>query len=121
MRAAHCPARPPGEPQGTSAVAIASAACGAGGLVLSVVFFGAVFLLPHSFPSGLYWSVPLGIVACIAAVVLGIVALIQIPKTRRRGKPLAAAGMILGCAVPPLSTVILLVSFAAACKAANGC
>jgi hypothetical protein len=100
-------------PPGTSPVAIASFACGTGALVLPLGFLiggaaGTVFL-------------PLEVCACIAAVVLGVVALVQIRRTRQRGTGLAAAGLGLGCAIPLLWVVLVVVLFAIACKPPNGC
>lgn len=70
--------QPPGGPQGTSPMAIASVACGIGVLVLSVVWLGALFIPlwgATGHPAVLFWAEPLGIGACIVAFVLGVVAL----------------------------------------------
>lgn len=100
-------------PRGTSPVAIASLACGAGALLLPLGFLigGAVGTAVLS----------LEVCACIAAVLLGVVALVQIRRTRQRGTSLAVAGLGLGCAIPLLWVVLVLVLFAIACRPPRGC
>ena len=67
-------------------------------------------------PPDLAVAEPLGIGACIAAVVLGIVALAQIRRTRQRGTGLAVAGMVRGCATPPLWIIFIVVGLAIGCR-----
>ncbi len=111
-------------PHRTSPIAIASAACGTGAVVLSVAYLGFMFNPRAYSPGGSTVELVmqlLGICACPAAIVLGIVALVQMRRTRRRGTGLAAAGMVLGCAVPVLWLVLVVVAMGIACQPPQGC
>jgi hypothetical protein len=114
----------PATPQRTSPIAIASTACGTGALVLSVTYLALMFNPRAYSPGGSSLGLVvqlLGICACPAAIVLGIVALVQIRRTRRRGTGLAVAGMVLGCAVPVLWLVLIVVAMGIACQPPHGC
>jgi hypothetical protein len=89
-------------PRGTSPVAIAAAACGTGAVVLSVAVVSLIGLEGPTGANPVFGLQLLGICACPAAVVLGVVALVQMRRTKRRGTGLAVAGMVLGCAIPLL-------------------
>jgi Domain of unknown function (DUF4190) len=110
----------PGGSHGTSRLAIASVACGAGALVLAGLIF-AFYLA--AIPVGWFLVVLQILVfcACPAAFVLGIVALVQIRRTGRGGTGLAVTGMVLGCAVPLLWLVFALVAMGIACGPQHGC
>lgn len=116
--------QPPGGPQGISPVAIASVACGIGALVLSVVWLAVLFIPMWGAtgpPAVLFSAAPLGIGACIAAFVLGVVALIHVRRTRRRGAGQAVAGMVLGCAIPLLWLIVIVVVVAVYCNPSSKC
>lgn len=115
---------PAGGPRGTSRVAIASVACAAGAVVLSAVVLAALFIPMWGAtgpPPDLFFAEPVGIGACIAAVVLGVVALAQIRRTRQRGAGLAVAGMVLGCAMPVLWIIFIVVGLAIGCRPPHQC
>ena len=114
----------PAPPHQASPIAIASAACGTGALVLSLAYLGLMFSHLANSPGGSTLGLVLqllGIGACPAAIVLGIVALVQIRRTRRRGTGLAVTGMVLGCAVPVLWLVLIVAAMAIACQPPQGC
>jgi hypothetical protein len=118
--------QPPGGSRGTSPTAIASAACGAGGLILlGVSLSEGLREAPATAPPPVWLLAPLlGIGVCIAAFVLGVVALVQIRvrHTRRRGAGLALSGLILGgTMLPLLCFMFLAVGLAISCTPSSKC
>lgn len=107
-------------------MAIASAACGAGALILlGISLFGGWQRTRATGPPPV-WLLPplLGTGACITACVLGVAALVQVRvrRTKRRGAGLALSGLILGGAMLPLLCFIsLAVGLAVGCTPSSKC
>jgi hypothetical protein len=57
---------------------------------------------------------PLGVLICIVAIVLGVVALSQIKRTHQQGRGLAIAGVAIGSIMPILTLVGLMFVFTVA-------
>jgi hypothetical protein len=94
----------------TNGLALAAGYCGIGSLAMFLIGFVAILFLPIA----LFFCQAIAVLACLAGIILGIIALIQINNNPgQKGKGMAITGIVIGifeiCVAPVLIISILLI------------